>query len=254
MSSPKSSRTRSSVPHKGGRLYARGRSDVLTHGAEHVADEAVGGPVGQPDLPSGPADPKHLARGLLLVRSEHHPQRGEHDVEGGVSVGQVLSVAHLEAHVKPLGLCTALGLLDQFGHVVYGGHLTEAPGGGDGRVAAAGRHVEDPVSGAQIDRLAQPLAHDDEQVAHHRVVPEVQVFCWRSLMAPMSGFGDRVSMVVLLCAVCSVGKRSAELLHPFISNVRTLLPGQGQRITQMNDLSNLIQRTSQDATSTHSGG
>jgi hypothetical protein len=66
-------------------------------------------------------------------------------------------------------------------------------------------------------------------------------------------FGDRVSMVVLLCAVCSVGKRSAELLHPFISNVRTLLPGQGQRITQMNDLSKLIQGTSQDATSTHSG-
>ncbi len=131
----------------------------------------------------------------------------------------MLGVAHLEAHLEPLGLCTAFGLLDQFGHVVYGGHLTEAPGGGDGRVAAAGRHVEDLVSGAQIDRLAQPLAHDDEQVAHHRVVARGPGLLLAFLDGAHVGLWGSGLQVVLLCAVCSVGKRSAELLHPFISNV-----------------------------------
>ncbi|CAA9402658.1 MAG: hypothetical protein AVDCRST_MAG22-1199, partial [uncultured Rubrobacteraceae bacterium] len=89
----------------------------------------------------------------------------EDHVEGGVGVGEVLRVAHLEGYLHALGPGASLGVLYGLGGGVHPGHLAEAAGGGDGGVAAAGCHVEDLIAGAEVDRLAQQLASDDEGVA-----------------------------------------------------------------------------------------
>ena len=69
----------------------RGRREG-SDGAQERADQALRGPVQQPDGAAGTADAHELVGGLLVVGREHRADRGDDDVEGLVLEGQVLGV------------------------------------------------------------------------------------------------------------------------------------------------------------------
>jgi len=86
------------------RLRARGRwRGVRLHGSEHLADEAFRSPAQQPDRPAWTADPDQLVGTHLVVRREHDPDAGHHDVELVVCEGQRLGIG-----LTPLDLDASL--------------------------------------------------------------------------------------------------------------------------------------------------
>ena len=158
------------MPHSAGGLRPGGGGHVPTGHPEHLADEAIRGPVRQPDLAAWPTNSQELGGRLLLVGGEHGPEGGEDDVEAGVGEGNVLGIALGEGDLQPLGGGALPPALQQCRDVVDGGDLAEAAGGGQRRVAVSSGHVEDPLAGSRVHRLAELLGHDDEGRADDRVV------------------------------------------------------------------------------------
>src|SRR4029079_5442315 len=75
-----------------------------------------------------------------------------------------------ELGVQALGVAPAAGAIEQRGDVVDPDDLTAATGGREGRVAAAGRDIEDVLGGVDVERLDQQLGHDLDLRADHVVV------------------------------------------------------------------------------------
>jgi hypothetical protein len=123
-----------------------------------------------PIRPPGPADAQQFAGRPLLVGGEHGPAGRQDHVEGVVGERQVLGVGLLEGRLQPLGGGAPAGPVQQRRDVVDAGDLAEAAGGGQGGVAVAAGHVEHPLAGAQVDRLAQQLGGEQEPGADGRVV------------------------------------------------------------------------------------
>ena len=71
---------------------------------------------------------------------------------------------------EPLGRRPLAAAFEQSGHVVRRDDLAPAPRRRQRDIAVAGRHVEDLLSGAQVERLAQRLADDLQRRAHDGVV------------------------------------------------------------------------------------
>ena len=95
-----------------------------------------------------------------MIGAEHHAEGREDDVERGLREAELLDIRHLEANVEGIGPGARLPPLQKRGHVIRRGNLRKPAGGGEGGVAVSRRDIEDPLAGAQIDRLAQGLADD----------------------------------------------------------------------------------------------
>jgi hypothetical protein len=83
---------------------------------------------------------------------------------------QVLGVGLLEGGVQAIGLGALAGPLQQGGDVVDAGGQGEAAGGGQGGVAVAAGHVQDPLPGPQVDGVAQELGDREQSGADGAVV------------------------------------------------------------------------------------
>jgi len=92
-------------------------------------------------------------------------------VERGVVEREGLGVGHLAGDGEPVGLRAEPPLLEERGHVVGGRDVGEVAGRGERGVAVPRRDVEDPVGGAEVDRLAEPLADDLELDSDPAKVP-----------------------------------------------------------------------------------
>jgi len=143
---------------------------VAADGPEQLSHVAVGGPVDHADAPARPAHAQQLAGRLLLVGSEHGAAGRQDHVEGVVGERQGLGVALLEGRLQPFGVGAPAGAVQQRGHVVDADDLAEAAGGGQGGVAVAAGHVQNPLAGAQVDRLAQQLGGEEQPGADGGVV------------------------------------------------------------------------------------
>ena len=161
-------------PGLGAPLQRRGHAGRRRHvGAddlEHLADEPLGGPVGQADAAAGAHHAEQLGRRPLGVRREHHADGRQHDVEAGVLERQVLGVGHLGGEREPVGVRPSTGPLEQGLDVVGGGDVAAPASGGERRVAVAGGDVEHGLPGRHVDGLAEPLADDLQRRADDGVV------------------------------------------------------------------------------------
>ena len=153
------------------RREPRGRRHVAADDAEQLSDEPARRPVGQADLPAGAADAQQLAGRARMVGREHHAERRQHDIEGGVRKRQGFRVRLLELDGQALGRGAAPSIFEQRGHVVGGRDVAPSACGGQRAVAVAGRNVQHRRSRAQVDRLAKRFADnlqrraDDSEVA-----------------------------------------------------------------------------------------
>ena len=135
-----------------------------------MADKALRRPVGEADL-AAPADhTQHLGRGLFVVRREHHAKSREHGIEAAIGIGQGLDIGDGELDRQMLGLGAGAALVEQFADIVGRGHIGEAAGCREGRIAIACRNVEHFRTGLQVDALAELLADDLQRGADHRIV------------------------------------------------------------------------------------
>ena len=91
-------------------------------------------------------------------------------VERAVLVREVLGVGHLGGDVQAVGLGAPLRQAEQRVDVVGARHVGTAAGGGERRVAVAGRDVEHLGAGGDVDRFAERLADDLQRGADHGVV------------------------------------------------------------------------------------
>jgi hypothetical protein len=67
---------------------------------EHLPDESARRPIAHDDAPPGPADAGEFGRDPLRPGREHGPDETEDDIERGVRIGQVLSVALFKANPR----------------------------------------------------------------------------------------------------------------------------------------------------------
>jgi hypothetical protein len=143
---------------------------VAAEGLEHLADEAFGRPVRQPDAAAGAAHARHLDGRLRVVGGEHHPEGRQHGIEARIGERQGFDIGDLEAHVQALG-ARALGTaVEQAGDVVGRGHCRAAAGRGERGVAVAGGDVEHALVGAQVGGFGERFADDLQRGADDGVV------------------------------------------------------------------------------------
>jgi hypothetical protein len=135
---------------------------MTADGGEQLADVAVGGPGDHADPPARPADPQQLADHALLAGDRDGVAGRQHHLEGAVGEGEILGLAFQEGHLQPFRLGASPGRLQQLGDV-DADDPAEAAGGGQRGAAAAAGHVQHPLTGVEIDGLAEQLA--DEQGA-----------------------------------------------------------------------------------------
>ena len=79
---------------------------------EHLADEAIGRPIGQANLASTHADARHLGCSTVLVGGKHHPEDRDDNVEAGVRKWQRLRVGLAELDVEAVGSGALAGALE----------------------------------------------------------------------------------------------------------------------------------------------
>jgi hypothetical protein len=116
------------------------------------------------------ADADQLVCGLLLIWREHHAEGGKHDVEALISERKSFSVGFLEGNPQAVGFGPLASALEQRADIVRRHDVGESAGRGERGVAVAGCDIEDALVAAEIDGLAQTLAHDLQRGADHGVV------------------------------------------------------------------------------------
>jgi hypothetical protein len=136
---------------------ARDGRHVAGDDLQHLADEPVRGPGGEPDPAAGAADAGHLRGGLLVVRREHRAEHRQDRVEARVRERDRLRVALDELDAHALGLDAAPAAREQPRDVVDADDVAAGAGSRDRRVAAAGGDVQDAPVGPQVDGLGEGL-------------------------------------------------------------------------------------------------
>jgi hypothetical protein len=104
------------------------------------------------------------------LRCEHHPERGQHDVEAGVGEWEVFGVGGAQLDGDALGGGAGGGAVEELFDVVGAGDDATATGGGQGGVAVAGGDVDDELTGGDVDGFAQQLTAELQGGADRRVV------------------------------------------------------------------------------------
>ena len=153
-----------------GRFDAGRRRHVLAERLEHLADEALRRPIGQPDLAARLADAQQLGRGLVLVGREHHAEGRDDHIKACVGERQRLGIGLAEFDGQPLGGGALAAALEQRRHVVGRGHVAPAARRRQRHVAVAGRDIEHLAAGTKVERLAELLADDLQRRSDHRIV------------------------------------------------------------------------------------
>jgi hypothetical protein len=97
-------------------------------------------------------------------------KNGADDVELAVPERQRLRVALDELGVETLGVAPPAGPVEERRDVVDADDLATAAGRGQGRIAAAGRDVEDVLGRVDVERLDEQLRHDLDLGPDHVVV------------------------------------------------------------------------------------
>jgi len=143
---------------------------VLADGLEQLANEAFRRPIGQADLAAGLAHAQQLGGGLVLIWREHDAESGNHHVEARVDERQRFGIGLAKLDREPLSRRPLATPFKQSGHIVRRDDLAPAARRRQRDIAVAGCDVEDLLSGAQIERLAQRLTHDLQRRANDGVV------------------------------------------------------------------------------------
>ena len=122
-------------------------------------------------VPPGCADADHLVGRLLMVRREHDSDRGHDDVKGLVVEREILGIGLDPLEGDALRLGPRPARLEQVGGEVAGRDLRTGLGGGDRRVAGAGRDVEHLHPLADPGGLDEPRPQrEQERLDHGRVI------------------------------------------------------------------------------------
>jgi hypothetical protein len=115
-------------------------------------EEALGRPGGGDDRAAAAADARQLARGLLVVRGEHVPERRQDAVEAAVGEREPFGVALHPLDRQPVGLRLRAPLLEQLGDQVKSGHAGAGSRRGTRGVAGTAGDVEHLHARADADR------------------------------------------------------------------------------------------------------
>ena len=178
---------------RGLRTGGRGRGE-RAHGAEEVAEHAVGRPAQQRDRPAGTAGAHELVGRGLVVRGEHHADGGHHDVEGRIVEREVLRIGLDPVELGARGARADAPGVEQLGGEIARHDLGAALRGRDRGVAGAGADVEDALPGLDAARLDEAGAERrEERLDHRRVVagrPHAAVAC---LQLDVGGCGRRAA-------------------------------------------------------------
>ena len=114
---------------------------------EHRADESVGCPACERDCAAGARYADELRCCASMVGGEHRTEDREHSVERLIGEGDRFGVSLPEVEGDSLGCGALTSALEQCRDVVDPAHEAAEAGGGEGRVAASGRHVEHAPAG-----------------------------------------------------------------------------------------------------------
>ena len=98
-----------------------------------------------------------------MVRGEHRAEDRQGRVEARVREGNRLGVALEQGDAQALGLDAAAAAREQGRDVVDPDRVRAAAGGGDRRVAAAARDIEDAPAGLQVGRVAERVCDGLDQ-------------------------------------------------------------------------------------------
>src|SRR4029078_5352813 len=141
-------------------LHAGCRRYVFADGLEQLADKALGRPIGEADLASPAADAREFICGLLLIGREHDTEGGKQKISALIREGKSFSVGLLEGDWQAVGFGPLASALEQRADIVRRHDISETAGRRARGVAVAGSDIEDVLVAAEIDSLAQTLAHD----------------------------------------------------------------------------------------------
>ena len=169
-SSPRSSRTTSSLPQRVGGSATGGGGTWVPDRLQQAPDEALGGPARQADGASRPAGAHQLGGRAIVIGGEHDPDGREHVVERRVLDGQGLGVRHLERDRQALGRGTGPRGVDQLGDVVDPGHVAEGPRCLDGHVACPAGDIEHGAARSDVRGRQQRAGERDGQPGDLAVV------------------------------------------------------------------------------------
>jgi hypothetical protein len=106
------------------------------------------------------ADADEFARGLLVLRGEHHPESRDYNIEARVRKGQGFRVCFLKRYRQALGLGPLAPASEQRADIGRRYDIGKASRRGERYIAIAGRNVEEALVAAQVDGLAERLADD----------------------------------------------------------------------------------------------
>src|SRR5690606_30361961 len=155
----------------GGRAQAgRRRRGIAADQPQQLADEALGRPVRQADASSGHDNARQLRGRPLLIRGEHDAKGGKRHIVAAVVERQRFGIGLAKRYGKALRIGPLLATREQRRHIVRGSDPRKTARRRQGGIPIAGRHVEHPAAGAQLDRLAKFFANDLQRAADHRIV------------------------------------------------------------------------------------
>ncbi len=134
----------------------------------------------QADRAAGAADADELVGGRLVEGREHHPDRGDDDVEAVVLEGKVVGVGLGPLQLDSLGLGAGAAGVEELGGEVAGDDVGAGLRRRDRGVAGAGGDVEDAHARADPGGLDQARPEGQEEGLDHRGViaggPHLPVF------------------------------------------------------------------------------
>jgi hypothetical protein len=183
------------TPQRWRRGPRRRRRRERLHRCEQIAEHAFGCPTQQRDLPARSAHAHQLVGCSLVMRCEHHADRGHDDVEVLVGERQVLGVALDPLELQPHRLGALLAGLEQTRCQITRDDGCPPLCRRDGSVAGAGSDIEYAVALGDPRCLDEGRAErQQERLDHlgivarrpHRAVLGLQLLigCHRHLRTP----------------------------------------------------------------------
>ena len=175
MPSPKSSRTRSSVPQSDGGSIPGGSGACLAITEKKTSPSGVQFAI--PIRPPGRQTRRSSAAVFGWSGANIAPKVESTTSNDASSNGSSWASPSTNSTSSPSAAARSRPFASSSGHVVDPDGLAEPPGRGQRGVAAPAGDVEDPLAGEQLHRLAQVLADDLGAVADLGEVPRDQTCC-----------------------------------------------------------------------------
>ena len=167
---PKNPLMRPAVPQSAGDLTPAGGGRCLPIVLKTWPMKPSGVQFARPILPPGLHDADQLGGGAVLIGREHDAEGRDDDVEAGIGKGQGLGIGLAEFDIEPFGRGPLAPALEQRRHIVGRDDLAPAPRRGQRDIAVARSHIQDALTGTQIEGLAQLFADDLQGGADNRII------------------------------------------------------------------------------------